>query len=161
MPPATQPADMSSPVPAPAPSADQVLSQMLQSPQLQHQRAIQPSAGNLTPNLSTGGTLGVAPDAPKSGLQREGTEEVDRVGRLQRTPDGAFTELVFDSDGKTMADPPLLILPNLKLMSMETAANTASEPVKFRVTGVITEYHGRNYILLEKAVVVGDKEQEF
>ena len=49
-----------------------------------YQRAIQPSAGNLTPNLSTGGTLGVAPDAPKSGLQREGTEEVDRVGRLQR-----------------------------------------------------------------------------
>ena len=60
-----------------------------------------------------------------------------------------------------MRDPPVVILPNLKLMSMETAVGSANRDLRFRITGTVTEYHGRNYILLDKVVVMEDKEQSF
>ena len=33
--------------------------------------------------------------------------------------------------------------------------------VRFRVTGMVTEYKGRNYILLEKVVSVQEQTQQF
>ena len=55
----------------------------------------------------------------------------------------------------------MLILPNLKLMSMESAVTSADRDLRFRVTGMVTEYRGRNYVLLEKVVVVPDAMQQF
>ena len=64
-------------------------------------------------------------------------------------------EFTFESDGKTLQDPPLIILPNLKLMAMERASEALRDrDVRFRVTGMLTEYKGRNYVLLDKVVVV-------
>lgn len=60
-----------------------------------------------------------------------------------------------------MKDPPVLILPNLKLMAMENAVSSANRDLRFRVTGMVTEYRGRNYVLLEKVVVVPDPTQQF
>ncbi len=94
-------------------------------------------------------------------MLREGSYLVDRVGRLNRTSDGSQAEFTFDSDGKTMKDPPVLILPNLKLMAMENAVTSANRDLRFRVTGMVTEYRGRNYVLLEKVVVVPDPTQQF
>lgn len=88
------------------------------------------------------------------GLIREGTILPDRVGRLTRTADGQWYELTLESDGAALADPPLLILPNLKLMMMERQVRDSSRDLKFRVTGTVTEYNGRNYILLDKLVMV-------
>ena len=51
----------------------------------------------------------------------------------------------------------MLLLPNLKLMLMQDQRNNASRDVKFRVTGMVTEYMGRNYLLLDKVVVVNDQ----
>ena len=105
------------------------------------------------------------PNAPKvatsrhehGGLIREGTILPDRVGRLTRTADGQWYELTLESDGAALQDPPLLIIPNLKLMDMEKAVRNNSRDLKFRVTGTITEYNGRNYILLDKMVVDSGK----
>jgi hypothetical protein len=46
-------------------------------------------------------------------------------------------------------------------MAMENAVNGSNRDLKFRITGMVTEYKGRNYILLEKVVVVPDVTQKF
>ena len=97
---------------------------------------------------------GVAPDAPRVELLREGTFLVDRVGRLDRGGDAALPELLLDADGRGLRDPPLRVLPNLKLMEMEKALDASGSDLQFRVTGELTEYRGRNYILLQKVIVL-------
>jgi hypothetical protein len=152
----TQPTDQSS-APTTQPSvvpADQLLTQMLR-PQEEKTKPIQPVAGPPAAD-ATSGDGALAPGAPTVSLLREGTDIVERVGHLRKTQ-GDLPEFVFDSDGRALTDPPMLVLPNLKLMQMETAMGTATDNLHFRVTGTVTEYRGRNYILLDKVVVVSDK----
>ncbi len=94
-------------------------------------------------------------------LKREGDYVRDRLGRLTKSADGSQEEFTFESDGRTMQDPPVIILPNLKLMAMENAVNASNRDLRFRITGPVTEYKGRNYILLEKVSVVQDQVQQF
>jgi hypothetical protein len=95
----------------------------------------------------------IKPNPPPQNLIREGTVRFDRLGRLTRNADGQ-QEFTFDSDGQTLSDPPMIVLPNRKLMDMENAVKNMGQDLKFRITGTVTEYNGRNYILLDKAVVV-------
>jgi hypothetical protein len=137
-------------------SAEEMLSQMLKPAERSGNRPLAP-----LPEASSGGpdrTSGagaVAPAAPVVNVLREGTFLVDRIGRLSRGRDGSDAEFVFDADGTALQDPPVIIIPNLKLQQMEDAAtsNTVRD-LRFRVSGMLTEYRGRNYILLEKVVVV-------
>jgi hypothetical protein len=71
--------------------------------------------------------------------------------------DGQAWEFAFDADGQAMQDPPMRVLPNLKLMVMEEAIERAGSDVRFRVSGTLTEYRGRNYLLLEKVIVAQDR----
>jgi hypothetical protein len=96
----------------------------------------------------------VAPGVPRAELLREGTFVIDRVGRIERGDGGSLPEFLFEADGRSLADPPLIVLPNLKLMEIENALDAVAADMKFRITGRITEYRGRNYVLLEKVVVV-------
>ena len=57
--------------------------------------------------------------------------------------------------------PPVTVLPNLKLMAMETAVSNSSRDLRFRISGMVTEYNGKNFVLLDKAVVVPDVDQQF
>jgi hypothetical protein len=141
------------------PSADQLLNQMLRPTENDKSAAIAPQAA---PSQKSG-TLNsaIAPGGASVGLLREGCDLVDRLGRLQKSADGVNQEFVFESDGQALGDPPMGILPNLKLMQMEEASTTVNRDLRFRVTGTVTEYRGRNYILLEKVVVVPDKNQDF
>ncbi|MGH7177919.1 MAG: hypothetical protein ACREJC_11100 [Tepidisphaeraceae bacterium] len=134
--------------------ADQILSQMLK-PTANGSRPLRPVSDPPLPDR-TSGAGAVAPNAPTLRLIREGTFIMDRTGRLTQTPDGQWTEFTFDSDGRALSDPPVVILPNLKLAQMETAVSASSRDLRFRITGMVTEYKGRNYVLLEKAVVVPD-----
>ena len=110
---------------------------------------------------ATSGSAAVAPGAPLVTVMREGTDIVNRVGRLTRGADGQHWEFTFESDGRTMLDPPVIILPNLNLMKMESTVSGMSRDMRFRVTGEVTEYRGRNYILLRKFVVVSQAEKQF
>ena len=101
----------------------------------------------------------VAPGAPAVNVLREGTFLVDRTGRLTRGADAQSWEFAFEADGKTMKDPPVVILPNLKLMAMVDAIKNANRDLKFKITGMVTEYNGRNYVLLEKVLVVPDTQR--
>jgi hypothetical protein len=104
---------------------------------------------------------GVAPDTPPAKIVREGTHLINRLGRLNHTPGGAEAILTFDTDGKTMGDPPMIIQPNLKLASMEGAVLGRAGDLHFRVSGTVMEYKGKNFILLDKAVAVADVETPF
>jgi hypothetical protein len=156
-PPTTRPSSESA-GPLKSLSADQVLDQMLQ-PTTKPTRLLEPVPDK--PMRDAGSGEGsVKPNAPTANLRREGTFVIDSLARLTHPRDGR-AELMFESDGKALQDPPMVILPNLKLMQMEDATTAANRDLKFRVTGMVTEYRGRNYIMLEKAVVVPDVTQQF
>ncbi len=94
-------------------------------------------------------------------MYSEGTFIFDRVGRLTHNADGTQAEFTFESDGKAMKDPPVIILPNLKLMTMEDVVKATNRDLRFRVTGMLTEYRGHNYLLLEKVLVPPETTQQF
>jgi hypothetical protein len=149
--PATRPAD------APPLPASEMLNQMLA--QSGGSRPLMPATG---PSIDrTTGAAAVAPGAAPLTVLREGSYLVDRTGRISRAADGQAWEFNFDSDGRAMKDPPVIILPNLKLMAMEQAAKSSSRDPRFRISGMVTEYGGRNYILLDKVVVVPETTRQF
>ncbi len=141
-------------------SADQMLSQMLKAPPSGVAKPLAPVAQPPAADR-TSGAGAVKPEAPAVNVMREGTFLVDRTGRLTRTADGNSAEFTFEADGKTLRDPPVVILPNLSLMKMEDAVKSNSRDLRFRITGMVTEYRGRNYVLLEKVVVIPDVLQQY
>lgn len=138
--------------------ADQVMDQLLR-PTTNPTRPLGPLSDKPVQDKSSGSGA-VKPDAPSVNLLREGTYIFDRAGRLSHNQQGQ-AEITFDSDGKALHDPPLIILPNQTLMRMEDAVTGTSRDLRFRVTGMITEYRGRNYILLDKVHVIEDTVQQF
>ncbi len=137
---------------SPTVSADQMLREMLGQDGAAA-RPLQPVRTAPAVDKTTGAGS-VAPDAEPITVMREGTFLVERVGRLTRSADGQQMEFTFEADGQTLQDPPVIILPSLKLMAMENAITTSRRDLKFRITGMLTEYQGRNYVLLESVVVV-------
>jgi hypothetical protein len=123
-------------------------------------KPLQPIQEGPVPDTTTGKNA-VAPMAPELNLIREGQYIFDRTGRLTHGANGQDPELTFDADGKALKDPPMLILPNLNRMQMEKAVLGSSRDLRFKVTGLVTEYNGRNYILLQKVVVVPEIIQQF
>jgi hypothetical protein len=138
-------------------SADQMLKAML-SADTRSDNPI-PRAIPLQTDL-TSGPGAVPADAPSLTVLPEPSQIIDRVCRLDPNTDSNERELTLDSDGAALQDPPLLILPNLKLADLESAAKT-NRDMRYRVTGMITEYRGRNYILLQKVVVIADIDRQF
>jgi len=138
--------------PAEPPNPDLMLRQLL-SPARPSGKPLEPV--NFPPEPDVTSKMAVSPKVETQNLVREGSYIFQRTGRLTRTSDGQF-ELTFESDGLALKDPPMLILPNTKLMVMESAVKNASRDLKFHVSGMITEYNGRNYILLEEVIVVPD-----
>jgi hypothetical protein len=107
-----------------------------------------PSAGPVAPDPTTMPTL--------AGV-KDGTLFPDRVGRLWRAPGGKEIQFIFDVDGNPTKAP---LLPNLELMRLENAAAQDGWDEKFHASGRITEYKGRNYILLEHASRVSESESD-
>lgn len=105
---------------------------------------------------STSGEAAVAPGAPQVLTRREGSYIRNQTGRLSTSSDGQGYEFAFDADRSALQDPPMKVLPNLRLGMMEDEMQAMGRDLLFRVTGMVTEYRGRNYILLEKVVVVPD-----
>jgi hypothetical protein len=83
----------------------------------------------------------------------EGYILVDRVGRLNK--EGQWWTFGFQSDqNRTVREPPIRLLPCRMLESMELAASGGTRAVDFKISGQVTEFHGLNYLLLEKVLVV-------
>jgi hypothetical protein len=138
-------------------SADQMLKEMLSADK---PPAPAQSNANSTANDSTSGSGALAPNAPVVTVLPEQAQIFDRVCRLGPCSDGLQQQLTFDADGSTLRDPPLIVLPNLKLADLEKAAGDQHN-TRIRATGMVTEYRGRNYILLQKIVVMADSDRQF
>lgn len=82
-------------------------------------------------------------------VKRDGDIASERIGYLQRTPDDSAWQYSFESADLGMTDPPMHLVPNSRLATMEQAQETAGAPVRFKVTGLITSYRGKNYLLVE------------
>src|SRR5688572_26496493 len=88
--------------------AGELLDSLLKPPSAVGQ-PLQPIQEGPAPD-ATSGKAAIAPGAPQLNLLREGTYVVDRTGRLTRGADGQTAEFTFDSDGKALKDPPMVIL---------------------------------------------------
>jgi hypothetical protein len=139
-------------------SAEETLRQMLQ-PQGEAARPLRPVEAAPPAVDETSGAGAVAPNAAPRTLLREGTLLLDRIGRLTRAEDGRRLEFTIDSDGRGLADAPLILLPNRKLMQLEGSVNTSYRDLKIRASGEVMEYRGRNYLLLQRWSLVPDVAQ--
>lgn len=152
--PADAPANTPSTQPTTAPTREAEYDRLLGADADRPERPILPT-GKPTIDL-TSGAAAVAPNAPAVQTRREGSYIVNQTGRLTKAGDGEGYEFVFNADSNAMQDPPMKVLPNLKLGVMQDSIEASNRDLVFRVTGMVTEYRGRNYILLEKVVVVPD-----
>ncbi|HWB54530.1 MAG TPA: hypothetical protein VG722_10070 [Tepidisphaeraceae bacterium] len=128
--------------------SDSILDRMLQPSSAAQPLEPEPAAA---PVDASSGQAAVKPEGPKLPVKAEGSYIIGRLARFGPMVNG-FRELVFDSDGQAMLDPPMLILPNQMLASMESEAKTSNDPMAFRVSGMVTQYKDRNYLLIDKAV---------
>jgi hypothetical protein len=138
-------------------SADQMLKEMLSA---DAPPAPPPPDAEAPRKDLTTGSGALPPGAPLLTVLPELTQIFDRVCRLSACSDGLHEQLTFDADGSSLHDPPLIVLPNLKLVDLEKAAGDLHN-ARMRVTGMVTEYRGRNYILLQKVVVMADSDRQF
>ncbi|MCK6456462.1 MAG: hypothetical protein L6Q92_08030 [Phycisphaerae bacterium] len=87
----------------------------------------------------------------ESRLLPDGYRLVDRPGRLQR--EGDFWVFAFESRSTQAAEPPMRLLPNRMLEDMEIASAGGTRSIVFLISGEVTEYHGVNYLLIQKMLV--------
>jgi hypothetical protein len=136
-----------------------MLRQMLQ-PANQGAQPLKPIPEIAPQTDATSGAAAVAPTAPQQRLEHEGTLLLDRIGRLTSGQDTKWLEFRFESDGRSMTDPPLLLLPNRQLMQLEELVNNSQSDLTIRViSGEITEYRGRNYLMINRWSQVQDVAQ--
>jgi hypothetical protein len=92
-------------------------------------------------------------------LWPEGHYIADRRGRLVKS--GDWWTFVFESDGKSLADPPIKVLPNRWLEKMESDVAASHEALVFQVSGEATVYHNENYLLLRKVLIERESTSNF
>lgn len=116
----------------------------------------------IVPVQPGGARTRVAPDAlPKNAivptankLLPDGYRLVDRPGRLTREDD--YFVFAFESRGLGTPDLPIRLLPNRLLEDMEIQSSGGTVPIVFIVSGEVTEYHGVNYLLIQKLLIRPD-----
>jgi hypothetical protein len=91
---------------------------------------------------------------PSTPILREGSYLANRIGRLGHASDGQQPIFIFDPGNSPRGEPTICLLPNLNLMLMENAVASDSHDIHFKITGMVTEYRGKNYVLLQKVLVV-------
>ncbi len=100
----------------------------------------------------------VAPDDEDAQVYHPGRGNmvVDRIIIVMATGEGKWMEAAFESDN-TGNEPPLRLLPSSMLAEAErlTAAKPM-EAVRFHVSGEITEYKSRRYLLIRKLIEYRD-----
>ena len=152
--PATRRAPATATAPATLPTAENVLEELLHSKPTVAPVAAHPSTEPALPALDS-----PAPGEPKAKLMRERDTFERRIGRLNKDEKSGNWVFSFDADGQDMKDPPLIIVPSLMLEAMEKLSEGGNKPVKFRISGEVTQYKSRNYLIIRYAQVVKDLNQ--
>ncbi len=90
---------------------------------------------------------GAKEPASRNGMRfREGSSLVNQAGAFQLVSDRVV--FTFEGDGRQ-----LTVLENLALERVARAVRQASSSQTWLVSGVVTEYQGSNFLLLERAVI--------
>ena len=111
-------------------------------------RSVDPAEGRMSSPYRPTPTTGPAYADPADGDQIS-----RRTGRMKRADGGSWT-FVFASQPDVPALRPMTILPNAFLEQMETiVAGSGDAGVLFGISGEITRYRGRNYLVIRRAVV--------
>lgn len=87
-------------------------------------------------------------------LLREGEIITDRRARIVKDPDGGYS-LAFEREGPTLRMPPIKLLPN-QLLEQVLAMSGGTDERVFDVSGVVTRFEGRNYLLLQRVSPAAD-----
>lgn len=90
------------------------------------------------------------------GELKDGYMIVDRVGRMIYDRGDQKLIFVFEADGSNLAEPPIAIHPSQLLEVVERKIALSSRVLRFRVSGQVTRYRGRNFLLLRKMLTVKD-----
>jgi hypothetical protein len=85
---------------------------------------------------------------------KDGQSIIDRIGRLVPDSQEHRFMFAFESGGATVAEAPLILQPCSLLGEMEKITQSATVPVKFRVSGCISSFQGNSYLLLRKVLKV-------
>lgn len=93
----------------------------------------------------------VSPSEELEPLLPEGAYLVDRAGRLVKREN--WWTFVHEDQGRVVRSRPLRVLPSQLLETMEYASAEGTGDIVFLVSGEITEFHGRNYLLLRKVLI--------
>ena len=99
----------------------------------------------------------VQPVDPKTRVPltvREGDVVINRLGRLD-TDSAGNPLFVYEADGTALSEPPLILLPCQGLEQMERL-NQKSPDARFAVTGEVTVYHGKGYLLIRRVMLFRD-----
>jgi len=83
-----------------------------------------------------------APPAPRYRLMREGKRLFDREGAIRRQ--GNETRMLIDKENLL-----IVLLPTKSLERVEDLSDYGRRKTRFMVCGVVCEYRGRNYLLLD------------
>ncbi len=88
---------------------------------------------------------------------KEGYMIINRVGRLAYDPDDKKWLFKFEADGNSLDEPPIALLPSRQLDVMEKTVNEANGPIKFSITGQVTKYQNKNYLLVRRVFIIYDR----
>ncbi len=152
--PETQPASSPAPATDEPPSASDVLAQMLAQEITSAVISVETPMAEPVQAESVGPVLDDKTVAPISyGMV------VWRLVRVIPANDGQWTEVRFEADN-TLQEPPIRILPSKLLARAQKWTNAAKgQTVKLRVTGQITQYKGRAYLMLRNVILERDMGQ--
>ncbi len=98
-----------------------------------------------SPRSAAAGT-GDTTSRPATAGTTPGTTVLWRHGWMVREPNGAWS-FVFAADATGLGDPPMILLPCRMLEDMERHGLRSSPDEPLLVSGRVTRYHGRNYLL--------------
>jgi len=112
-------------------------------------------------NPDTTLTPAIAANAPKApaATRRNDGDALQGVGRIIKDEKTSVSIFVFESDGTAMVDPPITLLPNSLLEAMEQSNAKSPHGAKFKIVGEITEYNGKNFLLIRRASEIKDLNQ--
>lgn len=95
-------------------------------------------------------------DDKKKGFWREGYYIKDRLGRLVFDYNDNTYKFILESHSEELAEPPLIVHPNQLLEVIEQMVGKSGR-LQFRVSGMVTKYQNRYYLLMRKVMMVYDR----
>ncbi|MBI1371978.1 MAG: hypothetical protein GC159_04355 [Phycisphaera sp.] len=143
------------------PSAEEVLNELLrrrsENPLIEPAAPATPTAPGAQP-AAIRTIAGTAPALPTGPLRPQGSLVISRRGRMIRASGGMTPwAFVFESDGPTLKDPPMFLMPCEELQQMEQVIDRKQDRAVFEVSGEVYVYRGANYLLPTRMGEVQDR----